>query len=95
MNANAKPVVGKATESDAIEKQKVIDNEKARVESLIKIEMKILKSIAHVGEIKQFAHKKYKLNSTHIKRILEALQKEVDSVSAALTKSGQSGILFD
>jgi len=97
MNANVKPVVAKASESDAmaVAKQKLIDNEKARSELLKKAEKKILKSIAHVAELKQFANKKYNLNSTHIQRILEALQKEVDAVNAAYTKSGQNTSLFD
>ena len=95
MNANVKPVVAKATESDAIAKQKLIDSEKARSELLKNAEKKILKSLAHVAELKQFAHKKYALNSTHIQRILEALQKEVDAVNAAFTKSGQNTSLFD
>jgi len=95
MNANVKPGVAKATESDAMAKQKLIDSEKLRVELLKKAEKKILKSIAQVGELKQFANKKYNLNSTHIQRILEALQKEVDAVNATFTKSGQTTSLFD
>jgi len=94
MSANVKTVT---TNSAAItvEKQKLIDNEKARVELLKKAEKKILKSIAHVAELKQFAHKKYAMNSTHIQRILEALQKEVDAVNDTFTKSGQNTSLFD